>query len=331
LDKVDTQFRDAPPEHAAGEKFIPISLESLCLDTLTNFKIYVLTETDKEPVLYRAEDLPFSEAVKKRLLEHEVKEVYVESSDQDNYREYIEANLDKILADDSIQLEKKTEIVYSSATHLIKRLLESPWLHDGVRRTGKLVENTVDFVLRDPAAFNSFLAVRSHDYYTYTHCVNVFVFSVALAERMGVEEASDLHVLGTGALLHDIGKSQIDKSILNKKGPLSKDEWTIIRKHPEYGVEVLNKAGGVPDECAAVVAQHHERCDGSGYPQGLTRDKIHMYGRVAAIVDVFDAMTTRRAYRDAIESFTAFLTMKDQMRAGLDEAIFREFVRLMAR
>jgi len=331
LGKVDTQFRDAAPEHAAGEKFIPIPLESLCLDTLTNFKIYVLTEADKEPVLYRAEDLPFSQAVKKRLLEHEVKEVYVESSDHDNYREYIEANLDKILADDSIGLQKKTEIVYSSAAHLIKRLLESPWMHDGIRRTGKLVENTVDFILRDPAAFNSFLAVRSHDYYTYTHSVNVYVFSVALAERLGVEKTSDLHLLGTGALLHDIGKSRVDKSILNKNGPLTADEWKIIKKHPDYGVEILHKAGGVPEECYIVVKQHHERCDGSGYPEGLTKKKIHMYGRVAAIVDVFDAMTTRRSYADAVESFTAFLTMKNEMRGSLDQTIFREFVRLMAR
>jgi len=214
---------------------------------------------------------------------------------------------------------------------LIERLMEKPWMRDGIRRSMKLVENTIGFILRDAATFSSFLTVRSFDYTTYTHCVNVYVFSVVLGHRLGVEKPDDLKVFGTGALLHDIGKSQIDKSILNKKGPLSEDEWKIIRQHPEHGVEVLNKAGGVSDECAAVVAQHHERCDGSGYPKGLTRDKIHMYGRVAAIVDVFDAMTTRRAYQDAVESFRAFLTMKDQMRAGLDETIFREFVRLMAR
>jgi putative nucleotidyltransferase with HDIG domain len=331
LDKINTQPQVAAQQDAAREKFIPISLESLCIDTLTNFKIYVLTEADKEPVLYRAEDLPFTDAAKKRLLENEVKQIYINSSDEENYQDYIEANLDKILSDDGIELEKKTEIVYSSATHLIKRLLDSPWMRDGVRRTGKLVENTVDFILRDQAAFSSFLAVRSHDYYTYTHSVNVYVFSVALAERLGVEKADDLKALGTGALLHDIGKSRIDKSILNKSGPLSGDEWTLIRKHPDYGVEILRKAGGVPEECYAAVRQHHERCDGSGYPEGVTKKEIHLYGRVSAIVDVFDAMTTRRSYRDAVESFRAFLTMKNQMRAGLDQTIFREFVRLMAR
>jgi putative nucleotidyltransferase with HDIG domain len=331
LDNVDIEPQKIAPENAAGKKFIPISLESLCIDTLTNFKIYVRTEADKEPVLYRAENLQFSEAARQRLLDHEVKEVYIDSGDEDNYREYIEANLGEILADDTIKMEKKTEIVYSSATHLIKQLMDSPWVREGVRRTGKLVENTVDFILRDSAAFKSFLAVRSHDYYTYTHSVNVYVFSVALAERLGVGEASNLQALGTGALLHDIGKSKIDKNILNKSGPLSGDEWTLIKKHPDYGVEILREAGGVSEECYAAVRQHHERCDGSGYPDGVAKDEIHMYGRVSAIVDVFDAMTTRRSYRNAVESFRAFLTMKNEMRAGLDQSIFREFVRLMAR
>jgi len=150
-----------------------------------------------------------------------------------------------------------------------------------------VVENTVHFILHDPAVFRNFLAVRSFDHTTYTHCVDVYVYSIALAERLGVEEASDLQVLGTGALLHDIGKSRIDKSILNKNGPLSGDEWTIVRKHPIDGVEMLRKAGGVADDSYAVVSQHHERCDGSGYPEGLTKDKIHLYGRISGIVDVF--------------------------------------------
>jgi hypothetical protein len=111
LDNVDIQPQGAAPEDAAREKFIPISLESLCLDTLTNFKIYFLSEADKEPVLYRAENLPFTEVVRKRLLEHEVKRVYIENSDENNYKEYIEGNLDRLLADDSIEAEKKTEIV----------------------------------------------------------------------------------------------------------------------------------------------------------------------------------------------------------------------------
>ena len=331
MEKVNSHLQDVATERRDVGKFLPIPLETFCLDTVTSFKIYVLTKKEKEPVLYRAENLPFTEEVRKRLLEHEVERVYIDSSDEDQYRDYIEHNLDKIVADESMESQKKAEIVYSSTTHLIKRLLESPWMHDGIRRSEKVVESTVGFILRDETAFKSFLAVRSYDYYTYTHCVNVCVFCVALAQKLELADASELKVLGTGALLHDIGKSLVDRSIVNKEGPLTDEEWAIIKKHPVHGVDILRKEGGIPEESYAVVSQHHERCDGSGYPEGLSGEKINRYGKLSAIVDVFDAMTTQRVYKNAADSFTAFLVMKNEMRAGLDQNMFREFVQLMAR
>jgi len=331
VERASSYLQEVATEDRVAGRYLPIPLESLCLKTVTSFKIYVLTHKEREPVLYRAGNLPLTEKVRSRLLDHDVERIYIDISDERNYRDYIEQNLDKIVADDSIESSKKAQIVYSSATYLARQLLESPWMRDGIRRSETLVKSTLDFVLRDEAAFSGFLAVRSHDYYTYTHCVNVCVFCVALARKVGVEEMSELLVLGTGALLHDIGKSSIDKSILNKKGPLTEEEWVIMKRHPVRGVEILREAGGVPDGSYAVVYQHHERCNGSGYPEGLPGEKIHRYGKLAGIVDVFDAMTTKRVYKDAVDSFTAFLTMKNEMCGGLDMDIFREFVKLMAR
>jgi len=330
VENVDSRLQNLAREEVVGGKPIPISLESLRLDTEVNFRIYVRTKKEKEPVLYRAENLQFTEEARKRLLEHDVEHVYIDSSDRDEYWQYVETNLENILADDGIDSEKKAEIVYSSATYLIERLFDNPWMREGIRRSEKLVESTVDFLLHDEAAFKHFLNVRSYDYYTYTHSVNVCVFSIALAQRMELGEPSDLIALGTGALLHDVGMSRVDKSITLKRGPLNQEEWAIVKKHPVYGMEILQEVGGVPEESHAVVGQHHERCDGSGYPEGLSREKIHPYARLAAVVDVFDAMTTQRLYGEAFTSFTAFLTMKNEMRAGLDQSIFREFVQLMA-
>jgi putative nucleotidyltransferase with HDIG domain len=329
LQKRSSHLDNTAEAGQVAGKFRSIPLESLCLDTVANFKIYVSPKSGEDPVLYRAENLPFSESAKQRLVESSVRCVYIESTDEDVYRQYIEDNLDKIVADEGIESERKAQIMYSSASYLIRRLLDSPWMRDGLRRSEKLASNTVEFVLRDEAAFRSFLAVRSHDYYTYTHCVNVCVFCVALAQRLGVDEMSDLRSLGMGALLHDIGKSLIDKKILNKNGPLTKNEWVLIKRHPVDGVKILGEAGSVPEGSRAVVKQHHERCDGSGYPDGLRGEKIHPYGRLSAIVDVFDAMTTKRSYRDAVDSFTALLAMKKEMRDTVDQDMFQEFVRLM--
>ena len=331
MEKSDSHLSDPAPDDQVGANLIPIPLESLRLDTEINFRIYVPTEKDKEPVLYRAENLQFTQKAKKRLQEHYVGHVYIESTDRDEYWQYIECNLDNILADDGIDSQKKANIVYSSANYLIERLFENPWMREGIRRSEKLVESTVDFLLHDETAFKHFLSVRSYDYYTYTHSVNVYVFSVALAARVGIDEMSDIVVLGTGALLHDIGMSLVDKRVVNKSGPLNAEELAAIKKHPVYGVEILREAGGgMTEDCYSVVSQHHERCDGSGYPEGFSREKIHPYARLSAVVDVFDAMTTQRLYGEAFTSFTAFLTMKNEMRAGLDQNMFREFVQLMA-
>jgi putative nucleotidyltransferase with HDIG domain len=296
---------------------------------VTGFKLYLRTEGEREPVLYRAEGLPFTEQVRERLVENKVEYVYIDADDRDKYQKYIEDNLDRIVADDKLEPVKKAEIVYSSASYLMERLFEDPTLGKNIRRGEKLVVNTVDFILRDDRAFRSLLAVTSYDYYTYTHSVNVCVYSIALAHRLGVGGKSDIKMLGTGALLHDVGKSIIDKDIINKKGPLNDDEWQVIRKHPVYGVELLRKSGKVPEESYVIVNQHHERCDRTGYPEGRPVDKIHPYARVSAIADVFDALTTKRAYKGAVGSFAALNIMKDEMPTAFDPDMFREFVVMM--
>jgi putative nucleotidyltransferase with HDIG domain len=319
----------ATSEDEIAVRFIAIPLESLRLDTVTNFNIHIRTTDEQQPVLYRAENLPFTDKVRARLLEHDIEHIYIERKDRENYQKYLEDNLDKIVADDAIVPEKKAEIVYSSAVHLMEQLFENPWLGDNIRRGEKLVVNTVDLILRDDRAFRGLLAVTSYDYYTYTHSVNVCVFCVALAQRVGLCDKADLQILGTGALLHDVGKSIIDKNIIAKKGPLNEEEWAIIKKHPIYGVEVLRKSSTIPEESYSIVNQHHERLDGSGYPEGLNKNTIHIYAKIAAIADVFDAMTTQRVYKDAVGSFTALNIMKTEMQDGIDEGLFREFVLLM--
>jgi putative nucleotidyltransferase with HDIG domain len=331
LQKASSSGKPVAAAEETAAEFIRIPLEGLRLDTVTGFKIYLRTEGEREPVLYRAENLPFTEQVKKRLIESKVEHVYIDADDRDKYQKYIEDNLDKIVADDHIEPVKKAEIVYSSASYLMERLFENPTLGKNIRRGEKLVVNTVDFILRDDRAFRSLLAVTSYDYYTYTHSVNVCVYSIALAQRLGLGNKLDIKTLGTGALLHDIGKSIIDKGIINKKGPLNDEEWQAIKKHPVYGVELLRKTGKVPEESYVVVNQHHERSDRTGYPEGRPMDKIHPYARVSAIADVFDALTTKRAYKGAVGTFAALNIMRDEMRTAFDRDMFREFVQMMGK
>jgi HD-GYP domain-containing protein (c-di-GMP phosphodiesterase class II) len=128
--------------------------------------------------------------------------------------------------------------------------------------------------------------------------------------------------------LHDIGKSLIDRNILNKKGALNSSEWSQIREHPAMGVRLLQDLKELKEEALVIVEGHHEKLDGSGYPHTLRGDAVHPYARIAALADVFDALTTRRPYKVAQKTFTALQIMRDEMAHALDQELFREFVLL---
>lgn len=174
-------------------------------------------------------------------------------------------------------------------------------------RLGKLVlvknienaaEQIVDSVLRNADALVSLAQLKGYDEYTYVHSVNVAVLITALAHSMGYKK-DKLVQAGLGGLLHDIGKMGIPESILNKKGKYTTGEFTIMKRHPEIGINILKGYKNISDFSKTVVIQHHERYNGSGYPMQLAGGQITEIGLIAAVSDVYDAMTTDRIYRAA--------------------------------
>ena len=134
---------------------------------------------------------------------------------------------------------------------------------------------------------------------TGNHVKRVAEYSRILAEHIGLNE-KDIRILVTASPMHDIGKVGIPDSILTKPGKLTPDEWEIMKTHSQIGYNILNKCERPIVKAAAIVSQqHHEKWDGSGYPQGLTSEEIHIYGRITAIADVFDALGSDRVYKKA--------------------------------
>ena len=136
-----------------------------------------------------------------------------------------------------------------------------------------------------------------HDLGTLNHSQRMIELAEATARHLQRSE-EELHLVHLGALLHDIGKVGIPDAILHKPGPLTDDEWKVMRKHPEIGRQILQQAGGIFGVLARIVVAHHERWDGAGYPLGLTQETIPLAARILAVVDSFDAMTARRVYRE---------------------------------
>ena len=308
------------------QKFIPIYLDSIRVDSVLDFDLYI--EVDKRLVLYRSADLAFTDRTRQKLLENKVAQLYVSFESKAKYQQYIEKNLDKILKDPSIQEVRKAGILYETSAGLVKNVLDNPTYGDNIQRSKDLVANAVEYILKGREAFLSLLKITSFDYYTYTHSVNVCTFAIALAQQLGFTDEQSLTELGTGALLHDVGKSKISERIVNKRGALTPMEFEIMKKHPRWGIEILEETDMISSNSYYPVLQHHERGDRRGYPAGLSLDEMHIFSKIVAIVDSFDAMTTERVYQPAMETFPA-LKIIFSLKGAYDERMLRIFCELM--
>lgn len=317
------------PLGAQDDQFFPIYVGSLGLDTVVGFDLFLRNRPGRPPVLYRAKDLPMSQEVLDRLEEHNVATLYVDVGQQAQYRCYVEDNLQSILADDNLDMSEKSKILYGSAQELVREVMTEPRAGEVVSRSKNLVNNTVQFLFSKQDAFENLLKVTSYDYYTYTHSVNVFVFSVSLAQRLGFDDIPTMLEFGVGALLHDIGKSMIDPAIVRCRTGLSPAQWDEMRKHPHYGIEILKDHGHLSDLSLDIVLHHHEKMDGSGYPDGLDQGKLSTFARISTVADIFDALTTERSYKNALESFPALTLMRNEMQSELDRDIFRALIAMM--
>ncbi len=168
------------------------------------------------------------------------------------------------------------------------------------------VNGIIDQLMENHSLMVNLIDIRSVDDYLFGHSVNVCVLSLITGISLGYNRKR-LFILGMGSLLHDMGKILIPTCILNKPGPLTKNEYNVIKQHTEYGYTILSDSNaGIELQSAIIALQHHERYNGEGYPQGLSGDNIHVFSQIVGIADVFDAMTADRIYRKALPPFEAY-------------------------
>ena len=160
------------------------------------------------------------------------------------------------------------------------------------------VEEISASVLRNPHALIGVTRLKSKHEYTYLHSVAVCALMINLARELGLPEAR-VRDLGLAGLLHDIGKTGVSEAVLDKPGGLDDLEWAEVRGHPEHGHRLLLQGQDVPVDALDVCLHHHEKMDGTGYPEGLAGDAITLAARMGAICDVYDALTSNRAYKRA--------------------------------
>ena len=167
--------------------------------------------------------------------------------------------------------------------------------------------------------------IRVHDEYTFAHSVNVAMLSGMLGRLAHLPEA-DVKEITTGGLLHDLGKIIVPPEILNKRGRLTQNEYDIIKHHPEAGFNKIRSMSLPNSHLLGIVAlQHHEHMDGTGYPKRRQGKDIHLYGRISAIADVYDALTSSRPYKKAYSPAVAYHIMMNCSAGQFDEELMKLF------
>ncbi|MBQ4132552.1 MAG: HD-GYP domain-containing protein [Desulfovibrionaceae bacterium] len=194
-----------------------------------------------------------------------------------------------------------------------------------VEEGARIVDDIFNSITRNCNALLGLVKLRRRDEYTYTHCINVCVLASLLSVQLG-HKPSVTRKVGLAGLFHDIGKTHIPDAILNKSGPLSNEEFMVMKLHPELGLRHVQEQG-LPPEVMSGISDHHEKLNGKGYPRGLKGDEISETARIITIVDIYDALTSRRVYKDPMLPHQALCLMYSMRGEELDERLLSHFIR----
>lgn len=170
--------------------------------------------------------------------------------------------------------------------------------------------------------------IRNQYHYLFEHSVNTSVLMGIFAHASGLSLSQTEQCI-TAGLVHDLGQASIREDLFNRAGPLSPDEYDMVKQHVQHGLEVAETSSETTDIVRTIIREHHERIDGSGYPAGLAGNEISIYGRMFAIVDTFDAVTNNRIYKDAVPSSAGMRTLLEMAGTHFDQSLVHMFIKCM--
>ena len=274
--------------------FIPVAVETLRTAENLDCDLYYPPDGPNAAKLYRERSVPIETSDFDRLLAQGVETLYIPAVMAKAYREHLKRN---VLNDESVPIGNRFRLLKEAAHVTFYQALRSGDTGSITSIAQELGEELAQLLNRNDLLLSDMVTVMLHDYSTYTHITHVATYSLLLAVKLGIRDARELTEIAKGGLLHDIGKRFISLDILEKPGRLDCGEQRLVRDHPRCGFSELCYREEMSWGALMMVYQHHERCDGTGYPVGLPADEIHPWAKICAIADVFDAMSSDRSYQ----------------------------------
>ena len=251
--------------------------------------------------------------------------------DSDLLRGALAASLPRVLANQRMSPIERSKTAYSIAAKVLIPVFtrENPLDHDGLLLTHQAIDAITLHLIEDDEMVWAMVATMQKHMATHAHAINSAVYGIVLARFMKFGPPDAIRDVARGGLLHDIGKNRVPLAMLDKPAALDASEWQVMRTHVKSGYDMVVRAQGFPPSYAHVIAEHHERCDGSGYPAGRCASGIALDSQLVGIVDAFDALTSRRPYRGPVTAFEALNVMRVAMRGQFSDELLREFIKLL--
>jgi putative nucleotidyltransferase with HDIG domain len=190
----------------------------------------------------------------------------------------------------------------------------------------EIVSKMTDSVLKDPNAMLGLTMIKNYDDYLYTHCVNVGLLSISIGTALGLD-ADNLHNVGLGGMLHDIGKTAVSEDIIKKPGSLDTEEWNQLKAHPVMGTDIAKRMEGLDEVVTHMIYEHHIRYDHSGYPD--YKENLHSLTPIATIADAYDALTTLRVYQKPCSPLEAVTILQELSGKHFEPKTLNAFIKML--
>lgn len=316
---------------APSQAVIPVSVGTLLPDTVPGVALYLSAGNDDTFLLYRSAEHSITASDLANLQSRGISTLYVSGADHRTYQEYLRQNLDCVLGDDSVPAARRIGCLNEVVRDVLGQVFRRGDLDGQMDQLKELGQKTVGAICRDDIVLADLRGVLYHDYHTFTHSANVAFYCVMLARSLGIANSRELSAIAMGGFLHDAGKLDIPAGLLTKPGRLDEDELKAVRQHPTLGFKRLCRRPDLSLGQLMMVYQHHEHLDGTGYPVRCVGDELHPWGRICAVADVFEALTSNRPYRAGFSISVACRMMQDQSGTSFDKDFLKCWMQFVSK